>query len=130
MSIEDYKQAGFLTSVNILQARIDKAEKEVVMAYITPILPNADLEESDVRACVMELANLRLLQNSVFATRSGAKEKTTPQSYSADALAILNQSVAACDLHLQNLRTLPGANAKAKVNDICGIYFTTHYFHS
>ena len=130
MSIEDYKQAGFLTSVNINQSRIDKAEQEVMMAYIAPILPNASVSDAVVRSCVMELANLRLLQSSIFATRSGAKEKTTPQSYSADDVAILRQCAAACDLHLQSLRYVQGANLCAEVNDICGIYFTTHYFHS
>lgn len=129
MSIDDYKQAGYKISTLINQAEIDRAEADVMQAYITPIMSDADpYSNSVVKAALMELVVMLLLQRSVFATRSGAKEKAASQSYAAEATAILRQYAATADMKLQALRAEDDAVADAKINDICGVYFVTYQF--
>lgn len=127
MTAEQYKNAGFRLSQLIAQAEIDRAERDVRAAYIEPIV--GDMESEQVDAAVMELAYMLLLKRNCFATRSGAKEKATPQGYTAQIDAIQRECAAACDLRLQELRALDGAVQSAKVNDICGIYFVTYQFY-
>lgn len=129
MDIQCYKAVGYTeVSANFPQALIDRAEQEVTMAYIEPILPEYASDDEDIRAAIMALAVLRMQQLSVFATRSGAKEKTTAESYTASRDSILLQYMRVCNLHLQKLRKKEGAISCAKVDDICGIYFISNYF--
>ena len=129
MSIEDYKQAGFLTSVQIQQAIVDKAEADAMQAYILPIAPDADTTEvGAAREALMSLADLLVKQRTIFATRSGAKEKTTPQSQSADDWRILRQCAATCALKLSTLAQSAGVGDwENKVTDICGILYKTNF---
>lgn len=130
MSIEDYKQAGFKVSPLIQQAEIDRAERDVMQAYILPLKPNADIEsDGSVKSVVMELAHLLLLQRSIFATRSGAKEKSTPQSYSADRWNILSQCVSTCAMKMDALVGSIKWRRDRRVQDICGILFNTNYIN-
>ena len=130
MSIDDYKQAGYKISTLIAQAEIDRAEADVMQAYILPIMPDADpTTDNAVKAALLELSVMLLLQRSIFATRSGAKEKNNANSYNAEQAAIARQHAATADMKLQALRKCEGADAEAKVNDICGVYFTTYQFY-
>lgn len=129
MTVQEYREAGYKVSAQIEEAEIVRAEKDVLQAYILPILPNADPATDEVvRSAVMAFAFLLLLQRSIFATRSGAKEKTTPQSQTADLWNLLAQMASTCHLKLDAVRQKTGADMKAEVQDICGIYFSTHYF--
>ena len=129
MSIEDYKQAGFLMSVQIPQAVIDRAEADAMQAYILPIQPNADVTSAGAaKDALMSLADLLVKQRSVFATRSGAKEKTTPQSQTADDWRILRQCAATCSLKMSALAQNAGVDYwEDKVKDICGILYKTNF---
>ena len=129
MSIEDYKEAGFLMSSVIPQSLIDKAEKDVLKAYIAPIAPDADTASDGVaRDTLMTLVELLVKQRSIFATRSGAKEKNVPQSMSANDWAILRQHAKDCALQLELLAKSEGVYEwETKVTDICNILFRTNY---
>lgn len=130
MTAQEYIQAGYKMSAHIQQAEINKAERDVLQAYIRPVLADADpINDEVVRDATMNLAYLLLLQRSVFATRSGAKEKTTPQSQSAEGWQLLSQLAATCHGKIMALKQKSGADLKADVTDICGIYFKTQYFY-
>lgn len=130
MTAQEYRQAGYKVSAQIDQSEIDRAEKDVLQAYVYPILSDADPTGDEVvRDTVMSFAFLLLLQRSISATRSGAKEKTTPQSVSADLWHILSMQAATCQMKIDALKQKTGANLKAEVKDICGIYFRTQYFY-
>ena len=131
MDVQEYKCAGYSElSANIAPALIARAESEVKAAYIKPILPDYSLDDADVKQAVMCLAVLRIEQISVFATRSGAKEKTTAESYAADRAHIVSQYARTANMWLEQLRAKAGAKKDARINDICGIYFINTYFYN
>lgn len=129
MSTEDYKQAGYMLSANVAQAVIDKAEKDVLQAYIAPIDADADTtSEGIARDTLMELAYLACLQRSIFATRSGAKEKQTPQSNTATRWDVLSQQSAICAMRLRAFAEQAQVkDYRKRIVDICGIFFNTNY---
>lgn len=129
MTAQDYRTAGYKVSTLIDQTEIDRAEKDVLQAYVYPIMQSADPSSDEVvRDCMMALAFLLVMQRSYFATRSGGKEKLTPQSYSAEGWNMLSQNAETCAMKIEAVRRLSGASKKARVHDICGIYFETQYF--
>lgn len=128
MTKQEYQEAGFRLSLQVEQADIDRAEREVTAAYCKPIAPTIDTTNDVYRKAVMNLAFLWLLQHSLFGTRSGAKgvqitSATTPMS--AD---ILRDCAWDCHFALQVLKAEVGADEKAEVTDICRIYFSTNFF--
>ena len=129
MSIDDYKQAGYLMSVHISQEIIDRAEADVLKAYIYPLDATVNVTiPGTARAAAMELANLLVLQRSIFATRSGAKEKTSANSFTASRWDLLSQCSASCVLKMQAFADEVHAGRWQKtVTDICGILFNTNY---
>lgn len=131
MGITDYRQAGFLVSIHIEQAIIDRAERDIYQAYIEPIAPTADIyEDGAAKECLMQMTNLLVLQRSVFTTRSGAKEKTTPQSNTAYRWDILSQEATTATMKLKRLAEAESVKDwYNRVTDICGILTTTHYFY-
>lgn len=135
MTKEWYKAHGYNMSINIDQAAIDRAERDVVDAYVRPILPNEeitldeDVLKENVAHCIANLAYLLVMQRNVHITRSGAKEKTGPNSMSPDGWRILEECSATAALSIKQLRGMVGASACAKVTDICKIYFTTNFIH-
>ena len=122
-------QRGYRVSVNTDQALIDRSEREVYEAYIAPILPSSTMDDDEVSAALMELAYVRMcaISNAVV-TKSGAKEKTSASSVSADyeSIAALHRPV--CKMRINALRLLPGATKDAKVNDILKLYYKTNFF--
>lgn len=131
MSVEDYKQKGFMLSPAILQAVIDRAERDVMQAYILPIAPEANVQvEGEAQEAFMQLTFLLCLQRSIFGTRSGAKEKTTAQSQKADRWELLSQESATAQMKLRLLAESVGAdNYLQQMTDICGIYMKSQYFY-
>lgn len=132
MTAQEYRQAGFDMSLHESQGKIDAAERDAIAAYISPIIPQADdklADDADLRLAVMNLAFLIILQRNVFVTRSGAKEKTTAESVTPYDWAAHSQLATTCDLHLREVAVKNGVTDwRCKINDICGIYFTTNYF--
>lgn len=129
MTKEWYKSKGYHIGLEGTQEVIDRAEREVKVAYINPILPDADFEDEAVKQCLADLAYARMLQITLFVTRSGAKEKFGDHSNNASADAkFYEQGRIAADA-VDRLRAMSGANAQAKVNDICYLFFKSNYFY-
>lgn len=130
MSVDDYRQAGFLMSPYISQAIIDRAERDVMQAYIEPIDEDADTESEGIgRETLMQLTYTLCLQRSIFATRSGAKEKQTAQSQQADRWAVLSECAATSIMKLDLLAASAGVkNWQRVIVDICGLMYKTQYF--
>lgn len=128
MTANEYKERGYEVSSYIEQATIDRAEADVMMAYIEPIVGT----HTDTKVAMDAKANLTfllLLQRTLHATRAGAKVKTTAQSNEATAWDKVQQEAASCHLKLEALRKSEGAIANARIEDICKIYFNTNYLN-
>lgn len=129
MTKEWYKQQGYHVGLEGTQEMIDRAEREVKVAYIEPILPSADFSKDEVKQCLADLAFMRLLQLTIFVTRSGAKEKQGSNSVNASADAKFYEQGMVAASAVDTLRAMSGANATAKVDDICHIFFKSNFFY-
>lgn len=126
MTKDWYIQHGFKMSSQIDQAEIDRAEADVVNAYIKQIVGDVTVPSATRENAIANLAFLLLLQRSVFATRAGAKFKTGYNSQAAGDWEQLQSAATTCHVALEELRTAAGAK-DAKVTDICKIYFKTNF---
>lgn len=124
-----YQDNGYEMGSLIDDAAIERAERDVTDAYVTPIVGTAQVDTSVRERAVGNLAFLLLLQRTIFATRAGAKIKTGYNSQEADAWAKLQQEATSCHLALEVLKNQPGVNPDANVTDICKIYFSTNFIH-
>ena len=124
-----YQDNGYEMGSLIDDAAIERAERDVTDAYVTPIVGTAHVDTSVRERAVGNLAFLLLLQRTIFATRAGAKIKTGYNSQEADAWAKLQQEATSCHLALEVLKNQPGVNPDANVTDICKIYFSTNFIH-
>lgn len=124
MTAEEYKAAGYSVSGLVSQQAIDRAEKEVTEAYIAKVAPSFDSTDADVKAAVMQLAVILLLNRHAVATRSGGKTKESPQ-LSQNAYASQGD-VENADRLLRKVQTVPGIPSKL-VDDIAGIYYRTQF---
>ena len=105
MTAQEYIAKGFRISGQVLQQEIDRAEREV-------------------KEAVMQLAVILLLQRHAVATRSGGKNKQSP-NLSTDGWP--NQGdVENADRLLRKVQTEKGLTSKL-VDDIAGIYFRTQF---
>lgn len=129
MTKEWYKSKGYYISLDGTQDMIDRAEREVKVAYVDPILPNADLNAEDVKQCLADLAYMRMLQITLFVTRSGAKEKFGDHSANASNDAKFQEQGRVSASAVDSLRAMSGAVADAKVNDICHLFFKSNFFY-
>ena len=124
MTAAEYIAKGFRVSGQVLQAEIDRAEREVVAAYIAKVAPAYSLTDADTKEAVMQLAVILLLQRHAVATRSGGKNKQSP-NLSSDGWP--NQGdVDNADRLLRKVQTEKGITSKL-VDDIAGIYFRTQF---
>ena len=124
MTVQEYIAKGFRVSGQVLQTEIDRAEREVVEAYIAKVAPSYSLTDADVKEAVMQLAVILLLQRHAVATRSGGKNKQSP-NLSTDGWP--NQGdVENADRLLRKVQTVSGLTSKL-VDDIAGIYFRTQF---
>ena len=124
MTAQEYIAKGFRISVHVLQTEIDRAEREVTEAYIAKVAPSYSLTDTAVKEAVMQLAVILLLQRHAVATRSGGKNKQSP-NLSTDGWP--NQGdVENADRLLRKVQTVSGLTSKL-VDDIAGIYFRTQF---
>ena len=124
MTAAEYIAKGFRVSGQVLQAEIDRAEREVVEAYIAKVAPAYSLTDADTKEAVMQLAVILLLQRHAVATRSGGKNKQSP-NLSTDGWP--NQGdVENADRLLRKVQTEKGITSKL-VDDIAGIYYRTQF---
>lgn len=129
MTKEIYQQNGHRLSINIDQALIDRAEREVYDAYIKPILPSSTIEDEAIAIALMDLACARVCAISYgVITRSGAKEKTSASSVSADYERLMAEYRPVCKMRIDELRLRSEAIKDAQVNDILKLYFKTNFF--
>ena len=130
MNVQDYRAAGYALSTLIDQAAVTRAEKDVVAAYIVPLVgqvTQAECEAEPIRSAIMSLAFLLVAQRTAVATRAGAKTKQTAQSATPTADEVLRQNAPAC---VNYLRTIAGdKNPVKECSDICGLFYTGHYFY-
>lgn len=130
MTRQWYIEQGYKLSSLIEQAEIDRAERDVTDAYITPIVGDATISDEVKNRAIGNLAFLLILQRTIFATRAGAKVKTGYNSQEADAWDKLQQEATSCSLAIELLKKEPGVNPDAHVTDICKIYFSTNFLYS
>lgn len=130
MTKEWYMTHGYRVSTEGTQEVIDRAEREVKAAYVQPILPGADYDNKDVMQCVADLAYMRMFQITTFVTRSGAKEKYGTNSASASNDAKFYEQGMVAASAVDRLRQMEGANADARIDDICHIFFVNNFFHN
>ena len=124
MTAQEYIAKGFRVSGQVLQNEIDRAEREVVEAYIAKVAPAYSLTDADTKEAVMQLAVILLLQRHAVATRSGGKNKQSP-NLSSDGWP--NQvDVENADRLLRKVQTVSGLTSKL-MDDIAGIYFRTQF---
>lgn len=128
MTKDWYISNGYKLSSLIGDSEITRAEKDVENAYIKPIVGTSQVSAETVQDATGNLAFLLLLQRSIFATRTGAKNKTGYNSQDAGVWDILQQEASSCHLKLQALRA-EAQNDEAEVVDICKIYFVTNFIH-
>lgn len=124
MNAEQYRQAGYRVSMQVSQAEISRAEADVTEAYIAKVAPSNSTTDADVKAAVMQLAFILLLQRTAVATRSGGREKTAP-SLSEDGYPGASDLENA-DRLLRKVQTETGL-ASTLVDDICGIYYRNKF---
>lgn len=129
MTKQWYQDNGFELSSLISDATIERAERDVTDAYITPIVGGANVSQEVKERAIGNLAFLLILQRTIFATRAGAKVKTGYNSQDADAWAKLQQEASSCHLAIETLKREPGVNADAQVTDVCKIYFKTNFLN-
>lgn len=128
MNVQDYKSKGFGLSLQIDQPVIDRAEADVIAAYLQPIGSRTEANGSVYDDTLMQLASTLILQRSIVATRAGAKEKTSAQSVSADRYSVQVQQVAACQFRLHRFADLCGVDKPWRVvTDICHIYWKSFF---
>lgn len=130
MTKEWYKAQGYHVGVEYPQEVVDRAEREVKAAYITPILPDADYGNDEVKHCLADLSYMRLMQLNTFVTRSGAKEKYGSNSASASDDAKFNEQGMVAANAVDKLRAMEGANASGRINDICHLFFKNNFFYN
>lgn len=120
MTAQEYQAAGYRVSQQVMQGEIDRAEADVMAAYIAKVAPTFSSTEADVKAAVMQLAVILLTNRHAVATRSGGKTKDTPQ-LSQNAYASQGD-VENADRLLRKVQTVAGLPSKL-VDDIAGIYY-------
>lgn len=130
MNVQDYRAAGYALSTLIDQAAVTRAEKDVTAAYIVPLVgyvpTQQQSEQEPMKTAIMALSFLLVMQRSAVATRAGAKTKQTPQSSTPSYDDLLRQNAPTCVRYLCALDA--GKNPVKECSDICGIFFTNHFF--
>lgn len=132
MNVQDYRAAGYALSQMIEQSVVTRAEKDIIAAYIVPLVGHAptqaESEQEPLKTALMSLAFLLVQQRSIAATRAGAKTKNAPQSGTPTPEDILRQNAPSCVKALCALD--PKKNPVKECSDICGIFFRSNYFYT
>ena len=130
MNPSQYRAKGFQLSSLIEQSIIDRAESDIIKAYINPINPNLQPTDETYLNALMTLSFFLICKRTnVFATRSGSKEKKNEFSDKVGNWDLVNDLVLDCHLALEELKKTEGANKNPKFIDICNIYFKTTFYH-
>jgi len=132
MNVADYRAAGYGLSQLIDQAAVTRAEKDVVAAYIVPLVGDVptqeEIEAEPLKTAVMSLAFLLVQLRTIVATRAGAKTKTTAQSQTPTEDDVRRQNARSCVQALHDVAPL--ARPWLVCSDICGLFFGSQFFHN
>lgn len=130
MTTQEYQEAGYKISVSMEQAQIDQTEEDVLNAYVKPHAGGAVGEQLTPiqEKALMALAFLRLSQNNLYVTKSGAKVKNVQESANASMELGLMEHARRCHYYLQEV--MKEAEVEdCEFTDICAIYFRTNFFN-
>lgn len=129
MTAAEYRAAGYSVALQMEQSVIDRAEGDVRIAYIVPLLgPDYDATDAAVRACVMGLSYLLMQERIAQVTRAGGKQKLITQSNTPSFGELLEQNADTCVMYLERLAKTNGIRRWwAVVDDICRVIFSTNY---
>lgn len=129
MNAQDYRAAGYALSVHIEQTTIERVEREMIAAYISPIAGvNIDVESEPYRAAIMVLSFVSLALENVAVTRIGGKTKNANNSSAPTRAEILQQYAPTAAMHIKAIRKANG-DSTARVYDILGLYFSTNFIN-
>lgn len=130
MTPQEYQEAGYKISASMEQAQINQAEEDVLNAYVKPHAGGEVGEQltSTQQKALMALAFLRLSQNNLYLTKSGAKIKNVQESANASMELGLMEHARRCHHYLQEVAIEAGVK-DCEFTDICAIYFRTNFFN-
>lgn len=130
MTPQEYQEAGYKISASMEQAQINQAEEDVLNAYVKPHAGGAvgePLTPTQQKA-LMALAFLRISQNNLYVTKSGAKIKNVQESANASMELGMMEHARRCHYYLQEV--MKEAEVEdCEFTDICAIYFRTNFFN-
>lgn len=130
MTPQEYQEAGYKISASMEQAQINQAEEDVLNAYVKPHAGGAVGEQltPTQQKALMALAFLRISQNNLYVTKSGAKIKNVQESANASMELGLMEHARRCHYYLQEV--MKEAEVEdCEFTDICAIYFRTNFFN-
>lgn len=130
MTPQEYQEAGYKISASMEQAQINQAEEDVLKAYVKPHAGGEVGEQltPTQQNALMALAFLRLSQNNLYVTKSGAKVKNVQESANASMELGMMEHARRCHYYLQDVATEAGVK-DCEFTDICAIYFRTNFFN-
>lgn len=124
MTVEEYKAKGFRISAQVSPAEVERAERDVIAAYVVKVAPDYDATDATTVECIMQLAAILLLNRHAVVTRSGGKTKDSPQ-LSQNAYATQDDMENA-DRLLRAVQSVEGLPSKL-VDDIAHIYYRNEF---
>ena len=130
MTPQEYQEAGYKISASMEQAQINQAEEDVLNAYVKPHAGGAVGEQltPTQQKALMALAFLRISQNNLYVTKSGAKIKNVQESANASMELGMMEHARMCHYYLQEV--MKEAEVEdCEFTDICAIYFRTNFFN-
>lgn len=130
MTPQEYQEAGYKISASMEQAQINQAEEDVLNAYVKPHAGGEVGEQltPTQQKALMALAFLRISQNNLYITKSGAKIKNVQESANASMVLGLMEHSRRCHYYLQEV--MKEAEVEdCEFTDICAIYFRTNFFN-
>lgn len=130
MTKQDYINAGFRISAQVDDKELQRAESEVIMAYIAKvstvgILPNGlYVTTPEQGKAIMQLVYILLLQRTAVVTRAGGKTKLSPSLSEAGYPS--QSDLENADRLLRAIQTVDGL-LSTLVDDICQIYYRNKF---
>lgn len=120
MTTSELRSAGYRVSAQVSDTEVSRAAQEVTEAYIAKVSSVGQQLTPEQNEAAMQLVTILLIRRSAVATRSGGKEKTSPQlSERADAS---QGELDNADRLLRKIQTVAG-NISELVDDIASIYY-------
>lgn len=127
MTAQELRNAGYRVGLQVADADVTRAETLVVQNYINPITHGQSASTLTVKNAVRQLVFIALCGDNTYATRSGGKQKMSPNLSERGYASQTDFETA--DLLLRQVQTLQGAvqgRLDGIVNDVLHIYFRSY----